>query len=519
MLSANPAVDIDSAPCRNPLTLSECKLFAATSLLGLILVLLMPVFAQEAYYWTYAQHPGLSYFDHPPMVAWSIWLGTRLAGDGVLGLRLGTWLCSVGSAWFGMLLLRDFGARTGGIRAWLLLTAGVPILASTKFLASPDASLVFFWTLCLWALWRARTGALAWWLFAGAAAGGALLSKYTAIFLAVGGVLVLLLDPMFRRQLRRPGPWLGVGVAALVFQPVFLWNLEHHFASFRFQTETRAQNAQFGVKWLLELVLQQIGVLNPFVAVAFAGALPWVVRRVPRNPALLYVLAFGLPLPLFLLLDSLWVQVKINWLIPAYVPLLLGGCLWWEERSPAFPRWRRLTLALGVSVVACGLTCAWVVRFVPQTAGSSWEGWEEIASCAERWEECIDLEDGEEGNLFFFAGDYRDASQLDRELVAMVARRPGGHHLEDVMSAQNVLGRPALMYDYWFDALQHVGQDAVFVLPRPSMRRQLLDDVEHRFAKVERVETVAVERLGRRVMDADIFVCRHYLGPESSRHR
>ena len=30
----------------------------------------------EAYYWNYAQHMDLSFYDHPPMVAWLIWLGT-----------------------------------------------------------------------------------------------------------------------------------------------------------------------------------------------------------------------------------------------------------------------------------------------------------------------------------------------------------------------------------------------------------------------------------------------------------
>ena len=33
------------------------------------------------------------------------------------------------------------------------------------------------------------------------------------------------------------------------------------------------------------------------------------------------------------------------------------------------------------------------------------------------------------------------------------------------------------------------------------------------FHSVERVETAQVHRLGRTLMDADVFVCSHYLGP------
>ena len=52
-------------------------------------------------------------------------------------------------------------------------------------------------------------------------------------------------------------------------------------------------------------------------------------------------------------------------------------------------------------------------------------------------------------------------------------------------------------------------------IQRSLARQQLLDDVRSHFATVDRVESMQVERLGRCVMDADLFVCRHYLGPES----
>ena len=53
-------------------------MFAVLAVVSAWLCAALPVFSQEAYYWTYAQHPDLSYFDHPPMVAWLIWLGTLI---------------------------------------------------------------------------------------------------------------------------------------------------------------------------------------------------------------------------------------------------------------------------------------------------------------------------------------------------------------------------------------------------------------------------------------------------------
>ena len=63
----------------SPADRSERRLLLLSALLGVWQVTTLPLFAQEAYYWCYAQHPALSYFDHPPMVAWMIWLGTQLS--------------------------------------------------------------------------------------------------------------------------------------------------------------------------------------------------------------------------------------------------------------------------------------------------------------------------------------------------------------------------------------------------------------------------------------------------------
>ncbi|MEP6968511.1 MAG: glycosyltransferase family 39 protein, partial [Pseudomonadota bacterium] len=43
----------------------------------------------EAYYRLWSMAPAFGYYDHPPMIAWWIWLGRRLLGDTPLGVRIG----------------------------------------------------------------------------------------------------------------------------------------------------------------------------------------------------------------------------------------------------------------------------------------------------------------------------------------------------------------------------------------------------------------------------------------------
>jgi dolichol-phosphate mannosyltransferase len=220
-------------------TRSEHTAFAVTGLLSLWLVLAMPVFAQEAYYWCYAQHPDLSYFDHPPLIAWMILFGGKVFGDGALGIRFLTFGAGLAAAGIGRALLVEFGVGERGRALWLWAGFAVPAVATTRFLATPDSPLCVFWLLSILALWRARQGGAGWWCLAGVAAGAALLGKYTAAFLAVGGVLVLLVDPAMRRQLRTPWPYVAVVVAGLVFSPVVLWNVRDRVESLRVPTSVR----------------------------------------------------------------------------------------------------------------------------------------------------------------------------------------------------------------------------------------------------------------------------------------
>lgn len=498
-----------------PYSRGDRLLMALVVLSSAWLCLAMPVFAQESYYWCYGQHPDLSYFDHPPLVGWLIWLGTAVFGDGAIGIRVGAFACGLGTVLAGLSLLGSFGAGPRARRVWLLLCVGVPSLVATRFLSNPDPAVVCFWMLTLATLWRARSGSLGWWVLAGLCAGCALLSKYTAAMLAVGGVVVLLFDPMMRRQLRRPGPYLGVAVATLTFLPVIAWNVANDFESFRFQTAGRWQHATLGVHWLFEWLGGQFVLLNPVVFLVLLVAGSWAFRIARRRDLpCLWLLAFSMPLLVMLLVDSLFIQIKANWAIPAVTPLLVAVALWAERTDVAMRRpvaTRRVVASLAVVTVLTLL--APLIEFVPQRRGTTWSGWEQIAARAEHWETHIDDPDGLEGNCFFFAGDYRDAAQLTRCLKDYVAATEPEITVEPTM-AQNVFGRRALQFDHWEDPRRRIGQDAVFVLTRPDAREALVEEVRQYFRYVRAVERVHVEHLGLEVLTADIFVCRGYLGPK-----
>ncbi len=97
---------------------------AALILVRLVAAALTPLSFDEAYYWTWSKHLAGGYYDHPPMVALVIRLGTMIAGDTQLGVRLVSVLLALPMSWAvyetGRLL---FGGRRVASTAAILLTS------------------------------------------------------------------------------------------------------------------------------------------------------------------------------------------------------------------------------------------------------------------------------------------------------------------------------------------------------------------------------------------------------------
>ncbi len=191
---------------------------AAITLARLVFAAVIPLTEDEAYYRLWASSPQFGYYDHPPMIAWWIRAGMTLVGDNALGVRL----LPAFSSGLTSLLVFDLAQRLGGSvkvgeRAAIWFNATL-LIGAGGFLATPDAAAVPFWTLSVWCLARTLdAGAARWWIAAGAAAGLACISKYSALFLAPGVLIWLALRPKGLRQLLTPWPWLAGRIAAAIF--------------------------------------------------------------------------------------------------------------------------------------------------------------------------------------------------------------------------------------------------------------------------------------------------------------
>jgi len=329
------------------------------AVVGVILALRLVVGAlthlteDEAYYRLWSFAPALGYFDHPPMIAWWIWLGRQLAGDTALGVRLLPILASAATSFLVFDLARLAGAgRVVATRAGIWFNATLLVLAG-GFLAVPDAPASLFWALTLWCALRAlRARSLAWWAAAGVAAGLACLSKYSALFIAPGMILWLSSTLDGRRALRGPGPWLAALLAAAIFSANVIWNADHQWLTFAKQFGRIAPH-KFAPGYLLELVASQLLLANPVIA-AFAVAA--VLRRgQPRDVDLKPFLLVSAPFAAYLLVHGLHDRVQAHWPAPLYPAIAVCAAVGAQQMAD---HWRRLASAaapLGFALGAAAL--------------------------------------------------------------------------------------------------------------------------------------------------------------------
>src|ERR1700674_3882835 len=232
-----------------------------------------PLTFDEAYYWMWSKHLAGGYYDHPPGVALVIRLGTMIAGDTELGVRLVSILLALPMSWA---VYRTAAILFGGQRvaATAAILLNVTLMAAVgTMIVTPDAPLLVASSFVLFALAKVlQTGRGAWWLAVGAATGAALLSKYTALFFGPAILIWLVAVPKLRRWLISPWLYLGGLVAVAMFAPVILWNADHHWVSFIKQIG-RARIEDFKPAFIGELIPTQIAFATPLVFILGAMGL------------------------------------------------------------------------------------------------------------------------------------------------------------------------------------------------------------------------------------------------------
>ncbi len=438
----------------------------ALTLLRLILIYFLPVTPQEAYYWYYSQNPALSYFDHPPMTAWSICFGSTLFGSNTFGVKFM-------AVFWGFLtnvilyitvqraqLLLENRDETLAWKAVILYNLTV-FSHMYSVLMVPDNPLIFFWLLTIFFILEVFISEKKrYWIYGGIALGFSLLSKYTGIALLPGFFAFLLISKKQRYWLKTPYPYLAVITAAVVFFPVVLWNMQNNWGSFAFQFSHRAADVRpFTIDYLLQLTGSQLGLLTPLIFGVFFYLTYKMAPIRNTNSTVRYFYLTGFFLIGGFIFISLKSLVKINWLLPGYTGWLIAAVLLFPEKIDFKRKIIRYSGAFSLFLI---LTI-YLLQFIPNIPigeGNTWSGWENASHKIYQ----IQQEHGGRKNCFIFANSYKSASLLK-------------FYLPDQQDtyAQNIYEQPALQFDVWGTPDSLKGKNALYVF---TDRREYDDDLK-----------------------------------------
>ena len=345
---------------------TDARLIRNTSLTvaGLVLMRLVaaawtPLTFDEAYYWIWSKHLAAGYYDHPPGVALVIRLGTMIAGDTELGVRLVSILLALPMS-FAVFRAAEilFGGKRVAANAAILLNVTLMAAVGT-LIVTPDSPLLVASSFVLFFLAKVlESGRGAWWLAVGAAAGLALASKYTAMFFGPAILIWLISVPKLRKWLFSLWLYLGGLVALAVFSPVIFWNADHHWVSFIKQLG-RSEITEFRLAFIGELIPTQITFATPLVFVLGAMGLYALARRdagALASRALINAMFWVITL--YFLWHSLHARVEANWFAPVYPPLAIAAAAAsltrWERYSQAVADFcLRWAAPIGILMFAC----------------------------------------------------------------------------------------------------------------------------------------------------------------------
>ena len=286
---------------------------------------------EEAYYWNYAQHLDIGYLDHPLMVAWIIKAFTFVFGDNEFAVRIGAFLCWFITARYVFKLTRETLNEASAYWA-LVQLAVLPAYFSFGWFMSPDAPLTACWAAAIYYFHQAIVkGNEKAWFGVGVAIGLGMISKYTIALLGGAIVLFLLVDKDSRKWLMRREPYLALLIACILFSPVIIWNMQHAWASFAFQSEGRVSSGNhFSLPRFISNVLIFI---TPIGVMSFIAVLKYkkiIFARLQTNidatnnlKRSYFVLAWLTLFPIAVFASlSVFRASKLNWTGPCWLGLI-----------------------------------------------------------------------------------------------------------------------------------------------------------------------------------------------------
>lgn len=342
----------------------------------------LQLYPDEAQYWWWAQAPDWGYFSKPPLIAWIIWLTTRLS-DAEWAIRLSSPLLHAAAT----LLVFQIGRRAYDSRVgfWSALAyITLPGISYSSGLISTDVPLLFCWAAALYAFLRALDfDTWRWPALCGVALGFGLLAKYAMLYFLLGAIIAAAANIAARSLVFSPRGVLILGIGFLILSPNLIWNAAHGWPTLT-HTEANANwsHARYDLRNMIAFILSQFGVIGPLTMVGWLGGMLTLGRSEEHADTGVILTCFSVPILLLTIIQSFISDANANWAATAYIgaiPLAVATLL---------RRWRSRLLWLSLALGMAAMIGLWAGELSPALADRAGfgnalkrqEGWRELGA-------------------------------------------------------------------------------------------------------------------------------------------
>jgi hypothetical protein len=300
-------------------------------------------FRDEFYYLACTRHMAWGYVDQPPLCVAILWAVRHVAGESLLTLRVAAALAAAGAVFMTGSLARALGAGAFGEVLAMTGMAIAPAFLAIGSFYSMNVFDVLLWTAAARVLagvmTKPTTGG---WIVLGLLLGLGLLNKISVLWLGAGLAAGLLLTPA-RRALKTRGPWIAAAIAAAMFLPHVLWQIENGWPTLEFISNASRDKMQ--VTNPASFLLDQVLNLHPLTVPIWVGGLGALLAARRFRQYRLLGIAFLVVLAILLANRT----SRAVYLLAAFPMLMAAGGAWWEERVTG-----RAARATAIAVLVLG---------------------------------------------------------------------------------------------------------------------------------------------------------------------
>lgn len=406
----------------------------------------------ECYYFLWSKNLDISYYDHPPMVAYLIKISTEIFGENKIGVRFFAIFLSFLTGIFLILIgkkLKDYDTSLN----ILLLIAPSILFSIGSIIMTPDTPLIFFLILSYYFLLKFKENKNFIYLSA-IFFGLSLLSKYTAILILPSFIYFFYKEKII---LKKEGI-LFLFITFFLFSPVILWNFKNDFLSFKFQLSHGIPAAKLNIINTFNYLRDMILVLSfPLSILIFYYSFKGFLKE---KLNFLTISSF-FPL-IFFLFTSFKFRPEANWPCISYVFLIILSSIY-IKRNKIF--WIFFLISFIINILIHIHAISPFIKFKNDPIYRI-RGWEEIAKEVDRIRKEKNIKN-------VAANTYQIASILSFYLPQ-----------KEFVPSLNINSRRN-QFDLWKDRFFNLNEEFLFV-------GKINEGILRSFSKVEKVKEIRI---------------------------